>query len=579
MALAAAHQQSSGAMARLAPEIAGVVRLAALLGLAGALGPFCLVVLKSQIYSLVVPTGSMATAWGLVAGFTVAAVTLVALAHLRDLALLGLGNRVARRLALPALQAAAARPGVDPAQAAAQALRDVEEVRRGVAGPLCALALDAVLVPVLLLLLAVFHWAFAVFAGIAAALALGLGLVAERLTRATLAEANHAAARGSGLVADSVRCAEAVEAMGMLPALVRRWAGTLAQGTLRLRSAQGSARLVAAATMTLYGIATSGALVVGVLLTVNGNDIGYGLLAGLLLTGCLMEPFGHVGSALEEVAAGRAAWGRLDALLREADAAPPRESRAWPCPEGRLSVERVTLIHPGTARPLLHDVTMGVGPGEVVALLGPPGSGKSSLLRLMLGVQVPTAGRVFLDGHATAQWDREDLARHVGYLPQDPALPGGTIAEAIARLQPRPDMAAVIRAARLAGAERLIVGLPQGYATPLGGALRLSMGQRQRLALARAVFGAPRLVLLDEPAAYLDEEGEQAVARMIAALALAGTAVIFASHREALLAAAGRRVALRGGTAQALAAPPAAPALPAPARVPALAAARIGVAA
>ena len=144
-------------------------------------------------------------------------------------------------------------------------------------------------------------------------------------------------------------------------------------------------------------------------------------------------------------------------------------------------------------------------------------------------------------------WDRTDLARHIGYLPQDPALPGGTVAEAIARLDPQADPVAVLRAARLAGAERLIAGLPDGFATRLDGTLQLSMGQRQRIALARAVFGAPRILLLDEPAAYLDEEGEAAVARMIAGLAEAGTAIVFASHREALLGAARRAFALQGG--------------------------------
>ncbi|MGG5819308.1 ATP-binding cassette domain-containing protein [Falsiroseomonas sp. HW251] len=557
-------------MARLGPEIAAAVKLAALLGLIGALGPFLLVLLKTQVYSLVLPTASMGTAWGLATGFAIGAVAVVALAQLRDLALVAIGNRLARRLAVPALLAASERRDADPAATTAQALHDIEEVRRGVTGTLCAFVLDAVLVPSFLLLLAWFHWAFALFGLAAALLALGLGVLGDRLTRQALIASNQAAAQGARLVSDAVRCAEAVEAHGMLPALVRRWAGTLGLGADRLRRAQAGARLTDAAMTTLQRLAGSGAMVVGALVVLQGSDIGYGIIAGSLLTGQLMAPFAHAGGSLDEAAAARAAWARLDALLRAADAAPPREARDYPCPEGRLSVERVTLVHPGSGRALLRDVSLEVAPGEVVALAGPPGTGKSTLLRVILGVQGATAGAVYLDGHATAHWERGSLARFVGYLPQDPVLPAASVASVIARLDPRPDMAAVLRAARLADAEQLVAGLPHGFATRLDGTLRLSMGQRQRIALARAVFGGPRLVLLDEPSAWLDEAGEAAVARMIAALSAAGTAVIFASHREALVAQAMRRLTLKEA-GWALAALPSRT-LPVP--LPALAAAR-----
>jgi ABC-type protease/lipase transport system fused ATPase/permease subunit len=505
------------------------------------------VLLQVQIYVLVVPTGAVNTALGLAAGFAVAAALMVALGHLRDAALLAIGHRVLARLTAPVLLAASGR-GAEPAGAAARAMRDLEEVRRGVSGTVSGLALDAVAVPLLLLLLAVFHWAFALFAAVCALAALLLGMAADRATRAALVGANGAAAEGALLVADAARCAEAVEAMGLLPALVRRWALALGRGAEQLRRAQRSARMAAAASATLYGFAASGALVVGVLAIAAGSAVGYGLLAGLLMTARVMEPFSRLGPALEEAASVRAAWARLDALLREAEAAPPRETRAYPCPHGRLSVEGATLFVPGAARPLLRDLRFALEPGEVVALSGPPGCGKSSLLRLVLGIQRPSAGGVFLDGHATAHWDREDLARHVGYMPQDPALTGGSVAEAIARLAPRPDMAAVLRAARLAGAERMIAGLPEGFSTRLdGGGARLSMGQRQRIALARAVYGSPKLVVLDEPAAFLDAEGEAAVARAVSALSASGVAVLLVSHREALAALAGRALALREG--------------------------------
>ncbi|GGJ30166.1 ATP-binding cassette domain-containing protein [Neoroseomonas lacus] len=537
---------ASLAMAGLSAELARSARAAALLGLAGAFGPFALVMLTVQFYALVVPTGSMSTALGLVAGFALVAVTVVALGQIRQRLLLAGTERLVRRLtarALPAATARATQPGV----AAEQALHDIEAVRRGVAGPLTSFALDALLVPALLLLLATFHWAFALFAAAAASLALVFGLLTDRATREALVEANDATAQAARLVADAARAAEAVEAMGMLPALVRRWAAALARGTGGLRRAQGTARLAQAASFTLYGIAQGGAVAVGVVVLAEGSSVGYGILAGLLLTARVMDPFSRLGGQLEDAAAARAAWRRLDRLLVAAEAAPAAAASAFPCPEGRLVVDHVTLVFPGSARPLLRDVNLVLGPGDVVALAGPPGTGKSTLLRLLLGIQGSNAGDVFLDGHATAQWDRADLARHVGYLPQEPVLGDGSVAEAIARLDEVPDMPAVLAAARLAGALRMVAGLPHGFATPLGGRVALSMGQRQRVALARAVYGAPRLVLLDEPAGYLDSEGEAAVMAMIGTLSAAGTAVVFTSHREGLLRAATRVMTLRDG--------------------------------
>jgi ABC-type protease/lipase transport system fused ATPase/permease subunit len=542
---------ASLAMAGLSADLARGTRMAALLGLAGALGPFALVLLTVQFYALVVPTGSLGTALGLGAGFALVAIVVVAVAQLRERLLLLTTERLMRQLTARALAATTARAAA-PATAAEQTLSDIDLVRRGVTGPLSAIALDAVLVPALLLLLAAFHWAFALFAAAAALLALLLGLAADRATRAALVEANEASTQAARMVAAAARAAEAVEVMGMLPALVRRWAGTLARGTGGLRRAQGTARMAQAATGVLYGVAQGGAVAVGVLVIVEGSNAGYGILAGLLLTARVMDPFSRIGTHIEDAAAARAAWHRLDRLLAADEAAPAPATRAFPCPEGRLLLDRVTLVFPGAARPLLRDVGLVVGPGDVVGLAGPPGTGKSTLLRVILGLQATNAGDAFLDGHATAQWDRTDLARHIGYLPQDPALGAETVAEAIARLTPAIDMPAVLDAARMAGALRMIASLPHGFATRLTEVPALSMGQRQRIALARAVYGVPRVVLLDEPAAFLDAEGEAAVARLIDSLSARGTAVIFTSHREGLLRAATRVVTLRDGALTAL---------------------------
>jgi ATP-binding cassette subfamily C protein len=292
-------------------------------------------------------------------------------------------------------------------------------------------------------------------------------------------------------------------------------------------------------------LAGGGALLLGTALTLGGAELGTGLLVAMLVMSRVVTPFAALAGSLHDLAAARAAWGRLAAGMARAPAAPG--TRAFPCPEGRLVLERITAMMPGQPRPLLREVSLVVAPGDVVALAGPAGAGKSTLLRFAAGAARPAAGAAFLDGHATWQWDREDIARHIGMLPQEPVLTEGTVAEAIARLA-APDMPAVIRAARLAGAERVVAGLPHGYSTRIGPDTPLSMGQRQRIALARAIYQDPRVVLLDEPAAWLDEEGEATVIRLLASLKARGATVLLTSHRPALLRAADRVVVLRGGT-------------------------------
>jgi ABC-type protease/lipase transport system fused ATPase/permease subunit len=196
---------------------------------------------------------------------------------------------------------------------------------------------------------------------------------------------------------------------------------------------------------------------------------------------------------------------------------------------------------------LLRNVELTVEPGSIIAIVGQSGSGKSTLLRILVGLLRPSAGGVYLDGHATSQWDRRDFARHVGFLPQQPLLSRGTAAEVIARLE-EPDMELVLEAARRGGAHDVIAGLPNGYATPLSGTYQLSMGQRHRIALARALYGRPKLLLLDELAGSMDSEGEAHVAELLQQLREEGTSVIFTTHRPSLVAVADRVLALRNGT-------------------------------
>ncbi|MES2713116.1 MAG: ATP-binding cassette domain-containing protein [Pseudomonadota bacterium] len=525
-------------LTKLREQTKAAIQLALLVGACATLLTFAVIWVKLEVFRLVVPTGSIPTALGLGLGFLIVAGLLVLFDHLRDLALLAAGNRLARAVSGPVILAAAARAG-EPAAASGALLADVEEVRRAVAGPLCTALLDAALVPAALLALWWLHAWFAALAVVSCALAAGASLLAEGRARSSLAASNAIAARSAGGVADAMRCAEAVEAMGMRTALERRWRADMRQSGASMRAAQELGRRLSASATTLQGLAAGGAMLVGALLSQRGEELGVGLMAAMLLTGRVIEPFARLGSSVQDWGGASAAWARVKhSIVQAAEGDQP--GTAFACPEGRLVLDRLTYLHPGTPRPLLREVELAVSPGEVVAIIGPPGSGKTTLLRLMLGMVPPTAGGVFLDGHATAQWDREDLARHIGYLPQDPDLGDGTIAEAIARLAVSPDMAAVLRAARRAGVDRMIAGLPLGYATPVAGEAGLSMGQRQRVALARALYGDPRLVLLDEPTAWLDAEGEAAVEALLARLRADGVGVVLSSHRRGVVAAADR---------------------------------------
>ncbi|MGG5809974.1 ATP-binding cassette domain-containing protein [Falsiroseomonas sp. CW058] len=542
-------------------EVGAAARLTLALGVVLAFATFGVTASKLVIWQTVIPTGNAWTLAGLIVLFSMALCIFVALDQLRELGLMAIARRLAQRLAGPLVLVVAQQPGRSDI-AAQQALRDVEELRRDLAGPVLTSIVDAVLVPSMVLLLLFFHWAFAAWALGFAVLAALLSLLGDRLMRRTLLASNEAHARTSGLVADAMRCAEAVEAMGLRGVLAARWQDRIADSAEALGRAQAGGRWISAALSAVSGIATGGALIVGTAMISYGINVGFGMVLAMLLTGKIISPFARLGAAMHEWGAALAAWRRLQGLL--GPDAPRPEGIAFPCRTARLTLERATWAPRGAARALLRDVSLVVEPGQVVAIAGGAGAGKTTLLRLAVGMIQPIAGGCFLDGHATAQWEREDFARHVGYLPQDPLLTDGTVAEAIARLG-EPDMAAVIAAARLADAHGLVTALPHGYATRIRAEGPLSAGQRQRVALARALYGGPRLLVLDEPAAFLDAEGEARLVRLLRLLAAQGTGVLLTSHRPALLAAAHRVMVLRGGQlANAQAGPGGPAALPPP---------------
>ena len=226
---------------------------------------------------------------------------------------------------------------------------------------------------------------------------------------------------------------------------------------------------------------------------------------------------------------------------------PDTTTTELPEPEGKISVEGVSYVHKGLERPALRNVSFDVEPGETLAIIGPSAAGKTTLARLLVGIDAPHTGHVRLDGMEISRWDSQDRGRHVGYLPQEIGLIGETVCDAISRLQEIDDTM-VIGAARLAGVHETIMNLPKGYDTPIGvGGNVLSGGERQRVALARAVYGGPRFVLLDEPNSNLDSDGEKALQRAIDILKTVGTTVIVIAHRPSILKHIDRILVLQEG--------------------------------
>jgi PrtD family type I secretion system ABC transporter len=272
------------------------------------------------------------------------------------------------------------------------------------------------------------------------------------------------------------------------------------------------------------------------------------MLAATIVLGRALAPVEMLVASWRQLVDARSAWNRLEALIDEMpESTKPTE---LPAPAGELSVERALYKLPDAPRPALQGVSFALRAGESLGLIGPTAAGKSTLARLIVGVWRPAAGAVRLDGADVAAWPREQLGRHIGYLPQQVELFPGTVAENIARLA-EPDSEAVVRASRRAYTHEMIMRLPEGYDTQVGNAgNRLAPGQRQRIALARALYGNPRLVVLDEPNSDLDVDGEHALLQALHDLKRDGVTVVVIAHRPSLLASVDKLLVLKEGVAE-----------------------------
>ncbi len=435
--------------------------------------------------------------------------------------------------------------GVATSPAAPHALRDVAQLRGFFAGPGLVALFDAPWMPVYLGVVFLFSPWLGLLATASAAVLVLLAVLGEHATRSGVERAQQGSRELGRFIDGALRAGEVVRALGMAGAVGARWHARHDALQARQLRTQRLAGLAGSATKGFRQSVQVVMLATAAWLVIEQKATPGVMIAVTVILGRALAPVELLIGQWRGLAEARAAWGRLQALLGEA--APPVPT-ALPLPSGALLLDGVVHQPPGATRPVLRQLSLQVAPGELLAVVGPSGSGKSTLARLMLGLVRPQAGTVRLDGAELSHWAPERLGPLVGYVPQDVALLDGTVAENIARHGVGADPAAVVLAAQRAHAHEMILGLPQGYDTPVGEAgQRLSGGQRQRVALARALYGEPRLLVLDEPNAHLDSEGEQALVRALAGLRERGATVVLVTQRTQILSAVDRIVVLRDG--------------------------------
>ena len=432
-----------------------------------------------------------------------------------------------------------------------QPLADLRTLRDAFHSTALAAALES---PVAVVALVVLFMIQPLLGWVALALALVQGLLSwfnERGTAQPLAQANQADIQARMYVEGTLRHADVVAALGMAPDMQARWL-RLHRETLALQArASDNAGLYQALGRGLQTTLASALLGLGAWLLLHDELPGGGgmLIVSSVLGARVLSPLVQLVSQWRNVVQARLAWQRLSNLLERLPAAAP--AMALPAPQGHVAVEGLTAAAAAGGPPMLRHIAFALKPGEVLAVIGPSASGKTTLARMLVGLWPPLAGTVRLDGADISAWNKAELGRHLGYVPQNVELLAGTLAENIARFGDA-DTAALHEAARAVGLHDWITALPQGYDSPVGDeGVMLSGGQRQRVALARALYGKPAFVVLDEPNASLDEAGNQALVQAIAAIKARGATVVVMTHLPGVLAVADKALVLHAGTQRA----------------------------
>lgn len=499
-----------------------------------------------QVYGRVLTSGSSTTLLMLTIIMTILLVTMGALELVRSRIMVRVSTRLDVLLSRSVYRASFKRAlesgGMD---ATAQPLNDLTGLRQFMTGNGLFAFFDAPWLPIYIAVMFMFHPWYGWIAVASAIVLLVLAAMNEKMTGKALVLANKENIAANLYTTKNLRNAEVIESMGMLNTLIHRWSARQKTVLLLQSDASDKGGAIASISKTFRLFIQSLILGVGAYLAIN-HEINAGLvIAGSVLLGRALAPIDLIIGSWKGFIAARGQYSRLNEILSKQESEPERMQ--LPAPEGHVSVENVIVSPPGSNAPILKGVSFAVPAGQIVGVIGPSASGKSTLARVLLGIWSPQHGTVRLDGADIGNWDKHELGPHIGYLPQDIELFEGSISENIARFTDV-DAQKVVAAAKTAGVHEMILQLPDGYDTVIGERLNLSGGQRQRIGLARAIYGTPRLIILDEPNSNLDEVGEKALAIAIQKLKDAGSTVFVITHRTSILTQLDRLLVMNNGT-------------------------------
>ena len=501
-----------------------------------------------QVYDRVVPTAGTTTLFFVTLALAFALLTLSALDMVRNRLLVRASQRIDALVAPRILKQMMATNSA----AAGQAMRDFDNLRTAMATPAIAAIFDLPWTPVFLLVAFMLHFWIGILAILASVGLVTLAYLNQKATQKKMEIATSAMASAHNSQQAAAVHGSTVKGLGMTGAMVDRQLAHRRIALANMINAQFAGSKLTASSRFFRLFIQSVALGVGALLAIAGDISSGAIIASSVLLSRALQPIESIIAAWSPLAGARASVMRLSRAFDNSDEA--RIYTALPSPAGVLEVEEVG-VRGREGKPILVGITFRADPGQILGIIGPSGSGKTTLGKLLVGAMQPTIGTVRIDGARLTDWDQDELGQYFGYMPQESSLFEGTIKENISRFrkatgseEARQIDEAVVAAAKEAGVHELILQLPQGYDTPLGlmGA-GLSAGQSQRIALARALYGEPRLLVLDEPNAFLDQPGETALVSAIAKARARGATVIVIAHRRGVLAAVDRLLVLEEG--------------------------------
>ena len=501
-----------------------------------------------QVYDRVLTSGSQETLYWLTAlvGFAFLIMAFLEIARTRILARIGMW--IEHIVGEPTIAAILERKTTGPSPGG-QPLRDLATIRSFFSGGALNALFDLPFTPIFILILWALHPVLGLIAVISAAVLFAIAVLNERLTRDPIKNSERYSVASQVYVEATSRNADVIRSMGLFPGVISRWREASNRALGAAQSASDISSGISGASRALRLFVQSLILGAGAFLAIDGA-VSFGtIIAASILLGRALAPIDQSINVWKGVLSARESYRRLNALLSSVP--PKQESQPLPPPQGYVTIEDVSHFASGAPSadeaPLLKRVSFEARPGEILGVVGPSGAGKSTLCQILVGAIRPTAGAVRMDGADLNFWSENDLGQYIGYLPQNVELLHGTVRDNIARMTDSGPVP-VLEAARLADVHDMVLRLPDGYDTQVGeGGARLSGGQRQRIGLARAIFGGPKLVVLDEPNSNLDHAGETALMDALEQMKARGAAVIVVAHRANVLARADRLLVLRDG--------------------------------